>query len=225
MKLPRRSPGIELTVILLFASVVSLILYAAAVQRAGQLIFTYLPWNLVLAWIPFGLAVLLMRLLKTQPWSNWTTLIVTLLWLVFLPNSFYMVTDFIHLSAAFPEDLVTDTVLFSSFVFTGLLVGYSSLYLVHRALRRRLSAWWSVGVVAAVLAACSLAIYIGRDLRWNSWDVLTNPAGLLFDVSDRLVHPSEYGAILSMGLSFFVFLLGMYVVMWRLFALGARRND
>ncbi len=113
-------------------------------------------------------------------------------------------------------------VLFTSFIFTGLLLGYSSLHLVHQQLRRRISGSNALTVVAIIIALCSLAIYIGRDLRWNSWDVMANPAGLLFDLSDRLLHPSQYGSIVVMAGSFFVLLMGMYVVMWRLMVLAHR---
>jgi uncharacterized membrane protein len=61
-----------------------------------------------------------------------------------------------------------------------------------------------------------VAIYIGRDLRWNSWDVFSSPAGLLFDVSDRLVRTSNYHDVVGTVAAFFALLGGMYVVGWRL---------
>jgi uncharacterized membrane protein len=60
-----------------------------------------------------------------------------------------------------------------------------------------------------------VAIYIGRDLRWNSWDVLVSPAGLLFDLSDRLIHPTEYHVIFAVAGGFFVLLFGLYVSLLR----------
>lgn len=212
----------DLTASLLVSSAVCLVLYAVAIHHYGGLVFTYLPWNLFLAWLPLLLSVLLLWILKRQPWSSWWALLVSLLWLLFLPNSFYMVTDFIHLDGVFSDDLVTAAVLFSAFVFTGLLLGFASLYRVHRELDKRLSAAQSWASVAAIVALCSFAIYIGRDLRWNSWDMLTNPAGLLFDISDRLLHVSEYGSILAVAANFFVLLMGMYVVVWRLTRLSRR---
>jgi uncharacterized membrane protein len=55
-------------------------------------------------------------------------------------------------------------------------------------------------------------------LRWNSWDVFTNPGGLLFDISDRLLHPSGYPQMFVTIISFFILLLSMYGLLWR----GAR---
>ena len=79
---------------------------------------------------------------------------------------------------------------------------------------RRTSAAW----IAVVLFISSVAMYIGRDLRWNSWDVLTNPGGLLFDLSDRVLHPAQYPQMLLAIAAFFVLLLSMYGLLWR----GAR---
>ena len=62
---------------------------------------------------------------------------------------------------------------------------------------------------------CSVAIYMGRDLRWNTWDILLNPAGLLFDVSDRLEHPAAYPHMLLVVAAFFVLLASMYNLLWR----------
>lgn len=222
MKVPRRGTGAELTLTLVFATIVSLGLYAYAIHRAGGVVFSYLPFNLLLAWLPFLLAGWLVAVLRTHSWYGWPALILSTLWLIFLPNSFYMITDLIHLQLVSSSQVVVDAVLFISFAFSGLLLGFMSLYLVHQQLEKRLSRDQALAAVGLVLMACSVAIYIGRDLRWNSWDLLTSPAGLLFDVSDRLAHPSEYGAILSVACSFFVLLGGMYFTIWQLLRIHSR---
>lgn len=216
MKTLRHGPGFDITLALALASMVSFVLYGLVVHRAGQAVFTYLPSNLILAWIPLGLAVWLSTLLRKNLWSSWPTLVVTALWLMFLPNSFYMITDLVHLSGIYAEDLVVTTAVFFAFALTGLLLGYMSLYLVHLRLRERLQAHFAFGFVLLTLLMCSLAIYIGRDLRWNSWDVLVSPSGLLFDLTYRLFHPSEYGTILVVAGGFFVLLVGLYVSLLRL---------
>lgn len=178
--------------------------------------FWYLLWNLFLAWVPLGLALWLELMLRHKIWSSWQGIILSILWLGFLPNSFYMVSDYIHLQDVQRLDILYDSVMFTSFILSGLAVGCTSLYLIHRQFLRRLSGRAVWGVIGGILLICSFAIYLGRDLRWNTWDVLLNPAGILFDVSDRVIHPAVHPAVLTTTLTFFVLLSSVYFVVWQL---------
>lgn len=198
------------------ASIVCLLFYAFRMYRLGEVVFSYLPWNLFLAWIPLLLMVVLVRLLRKQAWSNWPALLTTLAWLLFLPNSFYMVSDYIHLQELTADRILYDVVLFTMFVATGLLLGYSSVFLFHMELLKRVNRYTAARIISAVLLLCSFAIYLGRDLRWNSWDVLFHPQGLLFDLSNQLLHPFAYGDMVSTVLLFFALTGGLYYVGWRL---------
>jgi uncharacterized membrane protein len=197
---------------LLVSTLLCAAFYGYRLLRLGEIAFSYLPWNLFLAWIPLGLAVGLVYMLQRRPWSDWLPLVLTLVWVLFLPNSFYLVSDFIHLQEVAATSLLYDAVMFTMFVFTGLLLGFSSLYLVHRELLKRLPARSAGAIVAALLAVCSFAIYIGRDLRWNSWDVLVSPAGLLFDLSNRVTQPTSWSEMFSTVAIFFGLLGGMYYI-------------
>ena len=190
-----------------------------------MLVHGYLLWNIILAWLPFGLALWLVRVLRRQLWSSWAALFLTVAWVVFLPNSFYMVSDFIHLAEVDPTYVLFSAVTFTSFILTGMFLGISAVYVVHIEMLKRVSPRLAAGIVGGLLLLSSGAIYIGRDLRWNSWDVLLNPFGLLFDVSDRLLHPSQYGTALAVILPFFILLGSVYVVSWRAarFAAGSPR--
>jgi uncharacterized membrane protein len=140
------------------------------------------------------------------------------LWLIFLPNSFYLISDFIHLQDVQRVDVLYDAVMFTSFIYTGVVLGFSSLYLIHVQLRRRFRPRPAAGWIAAALVVCSASVYVGRDLRWNSWDVLINPGGILVDLSDRLLHPSAYPEMLLTIAAFSVLLASMYSLLWQ----GAR---
>jgi uncharacterized membrane protein len=197
------------------SSLVSLGLFGYGAWRNHDLLYGYMIWNLFLAWLPLVFAVRLGGLLKRKLWSSWEGLATSVLWLIFLPNSFYMISDFIHLREVQRVDVLYDSLMFTSFIYTGVVLGFSSLYLIHLQLRRRLTARAATGWVAVTLLICSAAIYVGRDLRWNSWDVITNPGGLLFDISDRLQHPSAYPQLLLTIVAFFVLLGSMYHLLWR----------
>lgn len=211
----RRSAKAQFIAALGVSTLISVGFFTYGAWRNHALDFDYLVWNLFLAWLPLLLAVWLTRLLAMRLWSSWSAMGVSILWFIFLPNSFYMISDFIHLQDVARVDVLYDAVMFTSFIYTGVLLGFSSLYLVHLQLKRRLSSLAATGWVAVTLLSCSFAIYVGRDLRWNSWDVLTNPGGLLFDVSDRLLHPSSYPKMFLTVIVFFVLLASMYSLAWR----------
>lgn len=210
-----RLPRTQFIVALGISTLVSVGLFAYGAWRNDSLAYGYLVWNLFLAWLPLLLAVRLVSLLRRKLWSSWEALVTSVLWLLFLPNSFYMISDFIHLQGVQRVDVLYDSLMFTSFIYAGVVLGFSSLYLIHIQLRRRLPAGAAALWVAATLFICSLAVYVGRDLRWNSWDVLTNPGGLLFDVSDRLQHPAAYPQMLTTTVTFFILLVSMYGLLWR----------
>lgn len=186
--------------------------------------FAYLMWNLFLAWIPLFLVLQLERVLRTNLWSSWVALLFTALWVGFLPNSFYLITDYIHIQEVTPRvDLLYDVVMFSSFIFNGVLLGYISLYLVHWQLVQRVSARLATALIGFVLLLSSFAIYIGRELRWNTWDIIANPASLLLDVSDRVLNPREHPQAFTTTVTFFILLTSIYAVIWTIARYASRR--
>lgn len=186
-------------------------------------IYSFLLWNLVLAWLPLMFAFALVDLLSKHRWLSWQNVTLSFLWLVFLPNSFYLASDLIHLRVSSQASVLFDVVMLLSFSFNGFLTGMISLYLVHHQLYKRFWAHQVHAVITLVLLAASFAIYLGRNLRWNTWDVLINPAGLLFDVSDRLINPTAHPQALTTTLGFFVLLGSVYIVLWQ-FARALQRD-
>lgn len=201
---------------LLVSNGLGLLLYLGRVADTHEWRYWYLFWNLALAWLPLGLAWWLVQRLQHKPWRNAVNVILTLLWLGFLPNSFYVVSDLIHLQSTGEVSLLYDAVLFFSFIFNGFVSGFISLYIIHRELLNRLKRIDAHAVVGVIILICSFAIYLGRNLRWNTWDVLVNPAGILFDVSDRLINPIAHPQAFVTTITF-TFLIGsMYAVVWQL---------
>lgn len=192
---------------------IGLVLTDTAVNQA----FThgYLIWNLFLAWLPLLFAYELYRVIQRQPWSSWTALGLTVFWFAFLPNSFYLVSDFVHLGDFEANQLVFGAAILTALTLTGLWLGFTSLILVHMQLRKRLDAPTSAVLAGITLFIASVAVYIGRDLRWNSWDLLLNPFGLLFDLSERFMHPSQYAQVFSVVAPIFILLATVYFLSWR----------
>jgi uncharacterized membrane protein len=108
------------------------------------------------------------------------------LWLLFLPNAPYIVTDFLHLKHKPPVPLWFDLVLLFSFAGTGLLLGLLSLHNMQQALTARLSARWAQWLIGGAIALSGFGIWLGRFQRWNSWDIFTRPDALLADLLSTL---------------------------------------
>lgn len=114
------------------------------------------------------------------------------LWLIFFPNAPYIITDFFHFEERNPVPMYYDLVLSFSFAWNGVLLGLISLLNVERWLSKRMSKSKSIMIVLFCLFLCGFGIYIGRYLRWNSWDVVTNPVDLSADIIDRILNPLHY---------------------------------
>jgi uncharacterized membrane protein len=196
---------------LLSVTGVGILLYVVGALRNGSFDYWYLPYNLLLGVIPLFLAIWLMHILKVRGWKNWQGVVVTVLWLLFLPNSFYIVTDFIHLYEYGRVDIVQDIIMIMQFSFVGMAVGFWSLLLVHRQLLRRMREHAAHAVIMGVLLLCGFAIYLGRELRWNSWDAVAQPYALVTDVFAHLLVPQLW--VTTLG--FFLSLGSLYVVLWQ----------
>jgi uncharacterized membrane protein len=201
---------------LLIPSATSILLLLGRVISSESSHFLFLQWNLILAWLPLLWAWLLTRSLYKYSWSSWQPLLFTGLWLVMLPNSFYMVTDFIHLKVMDQMSLLYDVVMLMSFALSGLLLGWVSVYMVQRQLTKRVSSRTIWIILAAVFLMSSFAVYLGRFLGWNSWDIIFNPADILFDVSDRVLNPALYPNTFTTTSLFFVLISSTYASFYAL---------
>jgi len=184
---------------------------AARVWYTGTRGFAFLLWNLLLAWIPLVAAVALYDRDRRGRGGVAGLLALGGIWLLFYPNAPYIVTDLIHLVEHPSALLWFDLVLIATCAWTGLLLGFVSLSLVQSVVRRRTSPiiGWSFVVGATGLAA--FGIYLGRFLRWNSWDVLTDPHRLFYDIWDRIVNPLSHTQTIAVWLVLSGFLLAAYL--------------
>lgn len=207
---------VQVLEVLLLASLVSMVLLSIRTAVSGNLLFWFLPWNLFLAWLPLLFALGLRINLAKNRWLSWQNLGLSVLWLGFLPNSFYLMSDLIHLQSSGEVSILYDVAMIMSFVFNGMILGYMSTYLVHLQLLKRLKALQAHAVIGLVFLASGFAIYLGRYLRWNTWDVLVNPAGLLFDLTERIINPLIHIQTYTVTLVFFVVIASTYMVVYEL---------
>ena len=184
--------------VLALASAFSIALVVLRFALSGGVHYANLAWNLLLAWVPFALALLAYD--RHRRGSRGLALLLPLaLWLAFLPNAPYLVTDFVLLREVRDMPAWFDVALLTSFAWTGLLLGFVSVYLVQEIARRAAGARAGWFVALGAFGACGIGIYLGRYLRWNSWDLLVQPAGVLGDVVARLESPRLIGMSLLMA--------------------------
>ena len=170
---------------LLAASAWCVLLIAVRRHEFGAAGYPYLIWNLVLAWIPLVLALLLLAAYKRR--AHWFELVaVGSAWLLFLPNAPYVLTDFVHLGNTHK---LFDTIILGSFAFTALALGFASVLLVQAVVTRSAGATLGWAVAVGSLFASSIGIYLGRVQRLNSWDVIQRPRTLWTIARLRLDDP------------------------------------
>jgi uncharacterized membrane protein len=195
---------------LIGASAWCVLLLVVRKHEYGSALYPYLVWNLVLAWVPLALAVLLV-VSYARSRSPAELVAVGAAWFVFLPNAPYVLTDFVHLGT---EHKLFDTIVIGSFALTALALGFLSLVLVQLVVTRAVGAalGWLTAIVS--LFAASFGIYLGRVLRFNSWDVVKRPHRLFELTKLRLDDPfgNRYliGFTLALGGVLVLAYLGLY---------------
>jgi len=188
--------------------------YIVRVVVTGTWHFIFVPENLALAWLALAISWFLAKQLKVRAWSSWQNIGLSLLWLFFLPNTWYVLTDFVHVVPTGEISQLYDIVMMCSLVIAGFSLGFASLYMIHCEFLKRRSAAWSSWAVAAILLLSSFAIFIGRDLRWSTWDVVTNPTSVILNVSDQVVDPFGHPRGINVTGLFFVLLGTLYLAIW-----------
>lgn len=200
-------PAIKLMLCLAFASCIGVLLLMARLVKSHQLAHFNLIWNLFLAWLPLGFAVLSIRTAD----NRWRSLSCGFLWLLFLPNAPYLVTDLVHLRPRPAVPLWYDILVMQLFVLIGLVLGFLSVRVMHRHVSQRFGIRTGWVFTVTVLAMSGFGIYLGRFERWNSWDLFVQPIDLMRNISGLLIHPRSgkaaigfsvlFGALLTLGYS------------------------
>ncbi|AZA92237.1 Predicted membrane protein [Chryseobacterium nakagawai] len=197
IKSPRFKMNTLLVLMALFCFSLSLFRYYISETK----VFFFLNWNLFLAWIPLFLSTFI---LTFNIKSKISIAVIIIVWILFFPNSPYILTDLFHLKARNTIPIWYDLIVILSYAWTGLICGFLSLNDIEKLLSSYSKQRIINGIVVLFLFMSSFGVYLGRFLRWNSWDVLNNPFGLFNDIVVRLIYPLEYiktwGVTLLMGI-------------------------
>jgi uncharacterized membrane protein len=173
--------------------------WIAIALHAFKRSLSFMLWNSFLALIPLALSIWLFRLHQTRSLLWWLGLLV---FIAFLPNAPYVLTDIIHLIdiirdgysiwaialVIIPQYILFILAGFEAYVFSIINLGY---YL-HR------QKWGQFTFAAELIlhALSAIGIYLGRFKRFNSWDFVTQPQVLAKTTVEHLADKQPLLVIL-----------------------------
>jgi uncharacterized membrane protein len=201
---------------LAFASAASVALVGARIISTGNLRYGFLVWNLFLAWLPLVFALLACEKFQNTSGRDWGFLSLAGAWLLFFPNAPYIFTDLTHLTTQFYGHYWVDLMLILLCALTGLVLGFVSLYLMQSVVARMLGRPASWVFIAAVAALSGFGIYLGRFMRFNSWDVLFRPVQLYRGIGNWAAAPLANANTLAFPVLFAAFLFIAYLMLYAL---------
>lgn len=169
--------------------------------------FIFLLWNYFLALIPLVLSSLLLQMNK-HGYRLPVMLFTGIGWMLFFPNAPYILTDFIHLTCSSTYFMSLDILTISWFAIASFLAAVISLNDVATVLRSRYRQKRVTIMILGLSLLTGFGIYLGRYLRFNSWDVLQKPDAIFYEVSERVVnptlHPRTWMVTVGFGMLLFV---------------------
>jgi uncharacterized membrane protein len=171
---------------------------------AGHL--PWMGWNLLLAAIPLLLAWVLFRPAPRRGALWWPGVVV---FVAFLPNAAYVLTDAVHLAQDFqrvqrPSILVGAIIpLYCAYFLAGLACYSIALTRLRRYLIAAGQTRMALAAEVALHLLVAVGIFLGRVDRLNSWDILARPTGVIV----ALVHLANGEAAVTL-----LVLAGMVVV-------------
>ncbi|WP_027624328.1 DUF1361 domain-containing protein [Clostridium lundense] len=212
------------------------LLYFIWILFGGNLKQIYMIWNVILAWIPLEIAILIYNLSYKGGKKKSNKIIIFalgIIWLIFYPNSPYITTDYIHLSTNKyyfsnpnykPYSNVPRVIYNKDFsiwfdfinigigVWLGYIVGFLSLYLNQNLIRKHSNKFFSWIFVVVVNILSGFAIYLGRFIRWNSWDVIVNPKNFIVILISHINNQSLYYTMVFGIFSFTLYLINYFII-------------
>lgn len=195
---------------------VLLILLLVVLLSLGRVVFfekysfIFLFWNLFLACIPFFISSLMVWYVKQGRAHISFMVFGWIAWMLFFPNAPYVVTDLIHVGRIHSVPVFYDLTLLFSAAWAGLLVGLYSLSHIEELIRMKYSLGRTHAIIVGILLISSFGMYLGRFIRFNSWNVLTNPEPLFGKVWDIISRPYAHQDTYVFTLFFFIFMYLFY---------------
>ncbi|MEO6219261.1 MAG: DUF1361 domain-containing protein [Ginsengibacter sp.] len=173
---------------ILFISIFfTMLLLAIRIIHTHEYVYAFYPWNLFLALIPLASS----KRLRNQTRFGWKALFYLAIWLLFFPNAPYLLTDLFHFTERDGCPPWFDLILVSSASWNGIVIATISLLQVENFLGKCLHYKMVRMMIFCFIVLCAYGVYLGRFLRFNSWDVIANPGDLAYYIKNSLIHPRQ----------------------------------
>jgi uncharacterized membrane protein len=205
LKLYQQDKKVNQTLFLYIIYCLSLLLIRAKITQSVYLFF--LIWNLFLAFVPYVMSSYFQSL---DAKNNTKFKLYTLLtiWILFIPNSFYIITDLVHLDNSDGIFFWLDLIIISSYALIGFGLGLLSLTHFETTLKTIISKKYASITLFFISFLCGFGIYVGRILRYNTWDIISNPFDLIVDLFTAATSKTSLFFSIQFGIFiYFAFLI------------------
>lgn len=145
----------------------SVLILLYRIIKTEELVFIFLIWNVFLAFVPFWVS----EYLKKQT-LNIKQLPLFAIWLFFIPNSPYILTDLFHLKLRAGVPLWYDLSIILSFAVIGLILFFRSFMDMTIWLKQWFNDQQMKWITPFLFWLIAFGLYLGRYLRYNSWDII-----------------------------------------------------
>jgi len=175
--------------LLAFVSSLAVILLSLRILITKDVWFIFLDWNLFLAWVPLIFIKWVWEREVVRKSPIWLLSGYLVIWLLFFPNAPYIITDLQHLRAVPDHMLWYDGLMIFTFASAGFLTGLYSIRIVHRIITHRWNRELAWATVIPSMVLSGFGIFLGRYGRWNSWDIVAQPAALARGIFRSMQDP------------------------------------
>lgn len=199
----RRHPVFPVLISCAAPALLCVVLLLVRRMITGYLRLEFLPFNLLLAFLP-----VLFLLISEYAGKRWQVLAGGVLWLLFFPNAPYVLTDLIHLKRTLGDTAAwLDLLVLLSAAWSALIGGMITLRLMQNRVAAAFSPLAGHGFVALVLLLSSFGIFIGRFLRFHSWHAVMKPHEILTETAQQFMNPRQFPLSWPFTLALFALLL------------------
>ncbi|HYF33423.1 MAG TPA: DUF1361 domain-containing protein [Chitinophagaceae bacterium] len=197
----------------------SVLMVMARIVYTGKLTFIFFVWNLFLAYVPYFISSWLQR---HPAWieQRWKFALVFITWLLFVPNSFYIITDLFHISVYYGMPLWFDVALIFSFAWNGLVLGVLSVRQMERIFLLKFPFRNELYFIYPIMVLNAFGVFIGRYIRFNSWDAITSPFNVVIDTMYVMSNPMYFKIACGMVACYSVLMTFMYLVLKKMRSLS-----